>query len=287
MGDNMANTPIRVNHNLQGLSDLKVLLFPLPDGAAVNGSGSALSQVASSSFAWQATIAQEVEGAHRYEVRSGSLAVAWGFIVLQDDTDVYYGEYTLSGARMQGLDMAAVEDLADVLESLGEGLATLNGAFAGGQINVISHQPPSGSIVIVRGDTYADANGRPLRWINATGAEWPEDLTDATIRFTAVLESEKDTPTAEVVATRKIEATGSVHNATAPDQEVRCELTPSHTTVEPGLYNYDVEATLHGEAIHTLVTTAPQSLQSALGSLNQRKARALLEILPEYTQAEA
>lgn len=179
-----------------------------------------------------------------------------------------------------------LDDLTEAVAGIGGQVEFIHGVAGTGVIVVPSHQLPGGSIVLVRGDTYQESNGRPLHWINETGAEWPADLAGATIVFTATMESEKGKPTSDIAPARKIVATGYVHQATSPNQEVRCELLHSDTTKEPGLYNYDVEATLTNGEVHTLVTTAQQSLQSALGSLNQRKAKTLLEILPDYTQPD-
>lgn len=173
---------------------------------------------------------------------------------------------------------------ADSLEATGDVVDTINNAVATGTITVVSHQAPNSRIVLVQGDSYENDNGRYLRWVNATGAEWPDDLTGATITFTAIRKTESGAVGA-VDADKKIVATGTVETATAPNQEVRCQLLPADTNKEVGLYGYDVEAKI-GDVVHTLVTTEVDSATLLQESRKARDARSL-EILRQYAEASS
>lgn len=202
---------------------------------------------------------------------SGRALAIWGIRILLAAGN--YPAYEFGDPRL--------EEKIDQLQETTTEVATAVGT---GQIIVVSHQLPGEQIQLVRGDSFKESNGRFLSWKNATGAGWPPDLTDAIIRFTAVHTSEEGTPTVDVDASKKIVAVGYVVVATGPNQEVRCELEPTDTDREEGLYNYDVEATLPNSDVHTLVTTAPRKTSSQLAALN-RQTRKLLEVVPHYTQA--
>lgn len=99
------------------------------------------------------------------------------------------------------------------------------------------------SIEIVRGDDYSNDDSRSLEWTNAAGT-WP-DLTGATIDFGATRTGE----------TNFTGGTGSVIDASpGSSQKVRVEFTDAETMIEPGVWSYDVQATLSSGNIITLVS---------------------------------
>ena len=167
-------------------------------------------------------------------------------------------------------------------EAAGDGVKSINDTMVTTNVTVISHQRPGGAITLTRGDTYKLSNNRPLKWTNEDGTGWPADLTGATVKFTAVRVTEEGVATAAVDASKKIEATGTVSKATAPDQKIIVELSSTDTDKEEGLYNYDVEVTLAGD-VTTLVTTA-ESEQEAPVFASPEKVSSKLEILDHYTQ---
>jgi len=109
---------------------------------------------------------------------------------------------------------------------------------------VVSRIDPKGlDIKIVRGDDYAAADGRALRW---SSSQWP-DLTGATITFTAQHISQPD---------NVLQTAGAVLPPEAGSQTVQVELTSEQTDLLiPGVraYWYDLEAKLASDRIVTLV----------------------------------
>lgn len=129
--------------------------------------------------------------------------------------------------------LANQETIIDALNALNE---------AGGVV-MTSPVATTGLLTLVRGDDYYSADGAALEW---TSTEWP-DLTGATIRFSLQRRS---------TGTNAIDRfEGSVVTPTGT-AKVRVELTAAQTDdLAPGknLYIYDVEATLTGGNIRTLV----------------------------------
>lgn len=91
---------------------------------------------------------------------------------------------------------------------------------------------PIGSIVLVRGDDYAAADGRALRF---SSPAWPT-LTGSAIKFRTKRRGAGATV---------LEVSASL---TAP-AIVDVALTASQTDLKPGTYTYEVEATLSGRKI--------------------------------------
>lgn len=106
-----------------------------------------------------------------------------------------------------------------------------------GTVTVVSPLNPSTlRLTIYRGDDYnASDTGREIAW-ESTG--WP-DLTSATITFTARTRA-AGTLAADAVA---ITASGTVVTPTGT-AKVRANLTAALTTVDAGIYSYDVQAVL-------------------------------------------
>ena len=179
----------------------------------------------------------------------------------------------------------AFDEATDSLEAGAENLALVKvktDLVTAGSITLVSHQLPSNGLVIVAGDSYEDDNNRPLEWTNPDGSGWPDDLTGATIHFTAIKADESGS-VGSVDADKKIIATGSVVKATTPDQEVKCELIKTDTDVLAGIYGYDVEARLSTGEVHTLVTTEASASQIASESRAERNARKM-EVLRQFAE---
>lgn len=105
-------------------------------------------------------------------------------------------------------------------------------------------QPVGESLLLVRGDDYTVASGQPLEWTN-TG--WP-DLTGATIAFRL---RRQDNPTLV------FEKAGTVLTASS----VRVQITSSDTgNLPPTTYQYEIQATLAGGSIRTIVRRAALEL---------------------------
>ncbi len=198
---------------------------------------------------------------------------------IKTDNAVELAEINADGGSGTG----AYDNAVHSQEAAGDGVTTINDTLVNTNVTVISHQKPGGAITLVRGDTYKAANNRRLEWTNEDGTGWPADLTGATVKFSAVRTTEvAGGDTSAVAADKKIIATGSVIQATAPNQMVAVELSPTDTDKEEGLYEYDVEVTLASN-ITTLVTTAV-SEQEAPVFASPEKVIKKLEILPHYTQ---
>jgi hypothetical protein len=122
-------------------------------------------------------------------------------------------------------------------------IESLNALNEAGGVVMSSPVATTGLLTLVRGDDYYSADGAALEW---TSTEWP-DLTGATIRFSLQRRS---------TGTNAIDRfEGSVVTPTGT-AKVRVELTAAQTDdLAPGknLYIYDVEATLDGGNIRTLV----------------------------------
>lgn len=104
-------------------------------------------------------------------------------------------------------------------------------------VTVVSPVASDGTTLnLVRGDDYANADGRALTFTN-TGVAWPS-LAGATVTFTV----------------GGVAKTCTVTQATAPNQSLYAELTAANTeALGIGTYDYDVQATLAGGRIDTLI----------------------------------
>ena len=109
------------------------------------------------------------------------------------------------------------------------------GAINPANVTITSPVATDGTAInLVRGDDYANADGRALTF---TGATWPT-LTSGTVALKVA--------TGATITTY----TGTVTGA----QACRVELTDTQTAaLAPGIYNYDLEATLAGGSVVTLV----------------------------------
>lgn len=269
----MATTPVQVYHDLEGFTSPTLYVLDIDGTSVLNGSGDVLTQSSGGKTVWGADVTEAIAGVYPYEVRVGSVAVAWGYILLADTTALHHG--VLSYAEAQGLVNAAA--LAAAVEAVNTKLVT-------NYVAVISHQRPSGKIVIVRGDDYLAENEHYLSWVNADGSGWPSNLAgeELAVNFAAVHIDYFGTPTADVPDTHKIIATGTVHQATTPNQEIRVELTAEQTDVEEGLYHYDVEI-VADDVTTTLVTTAKPDLTDPQFTTAQTQDDKL-EVLPHFAQ---
>lgn len=118
--------------------------------------------------------------------------------------------------------------------------------------NIIHLSPVGqGTLRLVKGDSYKTANGRQLDFVKPTGANWPTDLTGATVTLTL---NKADNQAAGGDDTQT--ASGSVVVATGDSQTVRVELATAVTDgllVGANTYDFDVVAVVGGERA-TLVT---------------------------------
>ena len=116
------------------------------------------------------------------------------------------------------------------------------GSISPAQVTIASPVATDGTtIAVVRGDDYLAANSRALTF---TGTSWPT-LTDGAVTLKAKLKTGKGAQAAPV-----IEYAATVTGA----QACQVELTDTQTAaLSPGLYAYDLEATLSGGAVVTLV----------------------------------
>ena len=144
-------------------------------------------------------------------------------------------------AGTAGVALSAAGGAADPL------LNTVPGSYASGtagyvlgainpaNVTITSPVATDGTAInLVRGDDYANADGRALTF---TGATWPT-LTSGTVALKVA--------TGATITTY----TGTVTGA----QACRVELTDTQTAaLAPGIYNYDLEATLAGGSVVTLV----------------------------------
>jgi len=115
-------------------------------------------------------------------------------------------------------------------------------------VSIVSPVLASGSVQLVRGDDYADADGRALTFniSDPSGAGIPS-LTGATVRF-------KTAPAWMSGTGIGLNAVGVVVTATGTTRTVRFELTSVQTAgLPPAVHNFDVEATLSGGRIITLL----------------------------------
>lgn len=145
----------------------------------------------------------------------------------------------LSGHSTAGTLGKALSDILASTNTLGSATVTVT----------IPVSTDGTKIVLVQGDDYAAADGRALSF-SSTG--WP-DLTGAAIKFACALGDSTLSVTGELV---------SVGGAT---QVVRAALTAANTgslnVTTSGLYKYDVQATLSGGNIVTLVRGKLQVLE--------------------------
>jgi len=139
-------------------------------------------------------------------------------------------------------------------------------SLADGSITIATSNPiaDDGSITIIRGDDYYNADGRALEWSTTNATTWPT-LTGATITFTANKSASNDN-----IGGDTITATGSVVVDTGANKQVRVELPSADTaTLAIGVHGfcYDVQATLTNDHIVTLAT----------GTMTVRKDQTIVE----------
>jgi hypothetical protein len=134
----------------------------------------------------------------------------------------------------------------------GEQVGSIAGRLVSGPVEVISPVAENLAVRVVRGDDYADEDGRALTWTNPDGS-WP-DLTGATITLGAR------------IGGTVLELAGDVVTATGPGQQVRVAIAAADTaSLQPGGYTYDVQATLDSGRKVTLVS-GPFLLQPDIAS---------------------
>ena len=141
-----------------------------------------------------------------------------------------------AGAALSAAGGAADPLLNTVPGSYASGTAGyVLGAINPANVTITSPVATDGTAInLVRGDDYANADGRALTF---TGATWPT-LTSGTVALKVA--------TGATITTY----TGTVTGA----QACRVELTDTQTAaLAPGIYNYDLEATLAGGSVVTLV----------------------------------
>ena len=147
-----------------------------------------------------------------------------------------------TGADVAGISVPSAATISDAVwdEALAGHVTAGTVGYVLGAINpanvtITSPVATDGTAInLVRGDDYANADGRALTF---TGATWPT-LTSGTVALKVA--------TGATITTY----TGTVTGA----QACRVELTDTQTAaLAPGIYNYDLEATLAGGSVVTLV----------------------------------
>ena len=123
-----------------------------------------------------------------------------------------------------------------------------------GQTIIVQSPVGNGTLTIVEEDAYLAADNRQLTWSKPAGANWPTDLANWTITFTATRTPQNTSPG----TTATISASGNVNVATGNGQQVQVQLSSAQTTglaIGAGLqgYAFDVVAT-NGVDRATLVT---------------------------------
>lgn len=166
-----------------------------------------------------------------------------------DDFYQTANDYTvvISQGTVAGIDVAGVPVAMFSIENRAGGTAgsstvssfsasALN-QLAGLDVQLVSTVSDDGLVSIVRGDDYAAIDGRAITITNNNGT-WP-DLTGAVVHLTAKLDDSILTATGTV-----IEPTGI--------QRIEIELTNEQTNVKPGIWDYDIQATLASGNVVTL-----------------------------------
>lgn len=145
----------------------------------------------------------------------------------------------LAAANMDA-QLTAIDDYLDTEIAAIKAKTDMLGVTGITNVTVTSPVAQDGSIEIIRGDDYSNADGRALVLANANGT-WP-DLTGASITFSA-------TQTGNPI----LVVSGTVVVPSGAGQSVRVELTAAQTTIAAGEWMYDVQATLASGRIATLV----------------------------------
>jgi hypothetical protein len=113
-------------------------------------------------------------------------------------------------------------------------------------VTIVSPVLSSGNVQIVRGDDYANADGRALTFDISDPGNFLPSLVGATVRLKTGLPNRPNLAVLNV--------TGTVVTATGTTRTVRFELTSAQTAVlVPIAHNFDVEATLSAGRVITLL----------------------------------
>jgi hypothetical protein len=118
---------------------------------------------------------------------------------------------------------------------------------------VRSHQ--TGTLSIVRGESYLNADGNPISITKESGAAWPTTISGWTIKL-AFLEQASNV---EVAGTTPTTITGTVVTATGDSQAVRFDMTKVVTSAMAtghAVYKYSVWATSGDSAVELEQGTA-------------------------------
>jgi hypothetical protein len=187
-----------------------------------------------------------------------------------NDTDATTGHYNVT-ATEQGTSGIFNWTEPAVVAALTEYEAVLLETVSGALVGVDSKGPAStylttanisqfasllrGTITIVQGDAFLTLDGRQLDFVKPTGANWPTNLTGATVTLSGTRNADKATVVSGESATFSI--AGSVVTTTGDSQTVRFEI-PAATSllwsVGQGAYDYRVRAT--GGSVNGLSTLA-------------------------------
>ncbi len=144
---------------------------------------------------------------------------------------------TVNGVADQSVIFRDSSDLAEI-----QAKTDLIGA---GLIILVSPVAVTGTLGLIRGDDYFNADGRALEWTDF-GSTWPA-LAGATIHLKIYQTNFPPAPTLDVL--------GAVIVGGPPSGKVRAELTKAQTALlTKSEYNYFVVATLADTHVVTLVT---------------------------------
>ena len=113
-------------------------------------------------------------------------------------------------------------------------------------VTIVSPVLQGGNVQIVRGDDYANADGRALTFEISDPSSALPSLTGATVRLKTGLPNRPNLAVVNQI--------GTVVTATGTTRTVRFELTSAQTApLVPIAYNFDVEATLSSARVITLL----------------------------------
>lgn len=144
----MASTPVILIGDFAGLSSPLLRLQARSGGAYVNGAGDALTADGTAPFRFTATVTAALSDLHYATVTDGGVAIASGWVHLEDTEDIYVVQRTESEAWVRSRNIAesgeagdATEEKQDEIlarlgdpgesESISSRLISLQGIFAG------------------------------------------------------------------------------------------------------------------------------------------------------------
>lgn len=113
----------------------------------------------------------------------------------------------------------------------------------------------NGTLNIIQGDGYLNADGRAIAFTKEAGQNWPTNITGATVTLAFTRNADKATVTAGGDATLSV--TGTVVTPTGSSQSVRFDLAVADTdTLDIGTGAYDFRIRVSGGSVGAVSTIA-------------------------------